>query len=83
MNRSEYRSLSSFKPLFCKFKDSFARKLVFKINESPTGIGCLALSNEFQGPGSVIEVGPSKTYVIRWVKVHFLFFHRIGLECTN
>ena len=80
MNRSEYRCLSALKPLLCKFKDSFDKKLVFKLNQSKTGLGCLALSNEFQGPGSIVKIGESETYIVRWVKVHFLFIHLIGME---
>lgn len=80
MNRRENLRNHSFTPVKLKWRDWFKKCIVFKVDESKDGLGCLALSDEFSGRGTRIRLEDNQNYIIRWVKVYFIFFYRFGLE---
>ena len=64
---------------FCEEELSGAKSF-FSINASKRGIGGIAFGSQFLGPGSLVAAEEGKKYIIRWVKVHFCFLYRFGLE---
>lgn len=78
--RREARKSTGFSPLKFLKPPLFMRKTGFKVDESEKGLGCLLISSQCAGRGSRIELGDSKTYIVRWVRCRFGFFYRMGLE---
>jgi hypothetical protein len=65
-----------FKALMNEFSGSH---LLIQLNKSANGFGGVFLGHQFPGKGAVLE-GLQKKYTVRWVKVHFGFIYRFGLE---
>ncbi|MBF0196660.1 MAG: hypothetical protein HQL32_03080 [Planctomycetes bacterium] len=80
--RKEQRSCALFERIGVNSLDcdSFAKKALYCCDKSDKGLGGFSFGSEFAGIGSHIALEDGKKYLIRWVKVHFGFVYRFGLE---